>query len=282
MSINCVISAYVVQVKCCHARKYNCLLSKSNAESGIQSNPNNVVWNISSPNLTREEFDVLSYGLNHGFATNFSCNDILPSMESIWDQLIRNSLFRENCHSINCAKNSMRALASNLIDLDNQRVFKDKKKLQFIKEVRKDTVILKPDKGNGVVVIDTTYYYEFYNQLFSDITKFKRLYADPTSNSFGTSQSCLRKLYNRNKISEDVYQKIRPKNAKAAIAHGLSKVHKSFERVPSSRPIIDTIGSTHCNIGKYITKLLNFFTQHEYSLKDTFDAAESINKIPKN
>ena len=28
-----------------------------------------------------------------------------------------------------------------------------------MKELRKDTVILKPDKGNGVVVIDTTDYY---------------------------------------------------------------------------------------------------------------------------
>ena len=88
-------------------------------------------------------------------------------------------------------------------------------------------------------------------------------------------------LYNRNEISEEVYQEIRPKNAKIARAHGLPKVHKSFDRVPSFRPIIDTIGFTHYNVGKYITKLLNPLTQNEYSLKDTFDAAEPIKKIPK-
>ena len=165
--------------------------------------------------------------------------------------------------------------------MDNQNAFKDKRKLQVIKELRKDTVILKPDKGNGVVAIDTTDYYKSLDKLFSDTTKFKRLDADPTNTRLSTLQSNLWKLHNRNKISEEVYQEIRPKNAKIAGADGLSKVHKSFERVPSFWPIIDTIGSTHYNDGKYITKLLNPLTQNEYWLKDTFDAAERTKKIPK-
>ena len=88
-------------------------------------------------------------------------------------------------------------------------------------------------------------------------------------------------LYNRNEISEEVYQEIRPKNAKIARAHGLPKVHMSFERVSSFRPIIDTIISTRYNVEKYITKLLIPLTQNKYSLEDTFDAAERIKKIPK-
>ena len=94
-------------------------------------------------------------------------------------------------------------------------------------------------------------------------------------------QSYPRKLYNRHEVLEEVYQEIQPKNAKVARAHGLPKVPKSFERVPSFWTIIDTIGSTHYNIRKYITKLLNPLPQNEYSLKNTFDAAERIKKIPK-
>ena len=96
-----------------------------------------------------------------------------------------------------------------------------------------------------------------------------------------TLQSYLQKLFNRNEISEEVYQEIRRKNAKIARAYGLTKVHKSFDRVPSVWPIIDAIASTHYNVGKYITKVPNPLTQNEYSLKDTFDAAEHIKKIPK-
>ena len=130
-------------------------------------------------------------------------------------------------------------------------------------------------------MIDTTDYSEFLDKSFSDTTKFKRLDADPTNTKLSTLQSYLRKLYNRIEVSEEVYQEIRSKNAKIARAHGLPKVHKSFDRVPNFRPVIDRIASTHYNVGKYITKLLNPLTQNEYSLKDTFDAAEPIKKIPK-
>ena len=43
------------------------------------------------------------------------------------------------------------------------------------------------------------------DQLFSDTTKFKSLYADPTNTSLSNLQSYLRKLYNRNEITEEVY-----------------------------------------------------------------------------
>ena len=69
-------------------------------------------------------------------------------------------------------------------------------------------------------MIDTTDYYESLNNLFSDTTKFKRLDANPTNTRLSTLQFYLRKLYNRNEISEKVYQEIRPKNAKIARAHG--------------------------------------------------------------
>ena len=97
-SINLVISKYVAEVKCHHARKCNSFLIKSNTENGMQIN-RSVVCNLSSWNLTNENF--LLYGLNHGLATNLSRNDVLPLMESVWDQLIRNSMLKENYYSIN-------------------------------------------------------------------------------------------------------------------------------------------------------------------------------------
>ena len=55
-----------------------------------------------------------------------------------------------------------------------------------MKELRKDTVILKPDKGNGIVKIGKTDYYESLNKLFSDRAKLKRLDADPTNTRLST------------------------------------------------------------------------------------------------
>ena len=50
--------------------------------------------------------------------------------------------------------------------------------------------------------------YESLNKLFSDTAKIKRLDVDPTNTKLSTLQSYLRKLYNRNKISKEVYQEI--------------------------------------------------------------------------
>ena len=77
-----------------------------------------------------------------------------------------------------------------------------------MKELHKDTVMLKHDKVNGGVVIDTTDHYESLNKLFSDATKFKSFDADPTNTSLSTLQSYLRIYYNRNEISEEVYEEI--------------------------------------------------------------------------
>ena len=57
---------------------------------------------------------------------------------------------------------------------------------------------------------------------------------------------------------------------------------KNFDHIPPFRPIIDTTGSTHYGVGKYITELLSPLTQNAYSLKDSFDAVERINNIPRD
>ena len=55
-------------------------------------------------------------------------------------------------------------------------------------------------------------------------------------------------------------KKFNEKNAKVARAQGLPKAQKSFERVLSFRPVINTVGSTHCNLDKYIKKPLSPLT----------------------
>ena len=104
------------------------------------------------------------------------------------DELTRSNLLKENYHSINRAKNCLRALSFNVIDLDKQNIFKDKNKLQVINNLCKDNVILKPGKVSGVVVIDTTDYYESLSKLFSYTAKFKRLDTEPANIRLSTLQ----------------------------------------------------------------------------------------------
>ena len=57
-------------------RKLGTLSNKINSENGIQSNPNNVFWTLSSRSLTDEDYGVLLYGLKDGLAANLSCSDL--------------------------------------------------------------------------------------------------------------------------------------------------------------------------------------------------------------
>ena len=194
-------------------------------------------------------------------------------------------------------------------------MFKDKKKLEVIKNLRKELVILKPDKGNRIALIGTNDYYTTVENLFSDKSKFKELHDDPTParlsshNNLTTArlsshdnptparlsshddptparlssiQRHLKKLNNRNELNDEVFKKIRPQNAKLARAHGVPKVHKTSNSVPPFRPIIDITGTIHYSVGKYLSELLNPLTQSMYTVKDSFDAANKINQILRN
>ena len=70
------------------------------------------------------------------------------------------------------------------------------KKLRVLKEIRKNKniVILKPDKGNGVVVLDRSDYDQGILKIINDSSKFRPIKEDPTLSREGRLQRLLRKL----------------------------------------------------------------------------------------
>ena len=72
--------------------------------------------------------------------------------------------------------------------------------------------------------------------LFSDTTKFKTVSKDNTLTQLTTLQNYLRKIYNRNQITKDQYDNIRPVSTKPARANGLPKIHKTFDSLPTLYP----------------------------------------------
>ena len=161
-------------------------------EEGVKENPNNTIWNLTTRVLSNEEYQVLCYGLNHGLATYQKQNDILASVETVWDQINKKNICKETQNHIERAKNSLRALAFSFIDLDNYEVFKNKRKLAAIKNLRKKLVILKPDKGNRIALIGTNEFYIMVENLFSDKSKFKEIHDDPTPARLSSIQRYLK------------------------------------------------------------------------------------------
>ena len=67
------------------------------------------------------------------------------------------------------------------IHLENKQIFKDKKKFDNVKNLRTELVILKPDKGNNIMLLNTNNYYNGVEKLFQDKLKFKQFLEDTTS-----------------------------------------------------------------------------------------------------
>jgi hypothetical protein len=116
--------------------------------------------------------------------------------------------------------------------------------------------------------------------LFSDPKKFSKLHNDQSLTQFSSLQNYPRIIHNRYVINDETYKNIRPQSTRPARAHGLPKTHKSFDNLPSFRPIIDTTGTAYQPVAKYLSSLLNPLTHNEFKLRDSFDAVSRIHNIP--
>ena len=113
------------------------------------------------------------------------------------------------------------------------------KKLQNEKSI----VILRPDKGNGAVVLDQIQYDNVSKGIISDETKFKELLENVTIKREAKLQRFLRTLKNEKKCLNDVDHKfIDPSGSAPAKIYGTPKMHNltdsdSFPKLRPSFPI---------------------------------------------
>ena len=169
------------------ARKLNAKYS-----DGIYPNSSVPITNLCSRALTNDEYETLQYGLKHGIAIKPKDNEISAIAEDIYDQIDKKGLCKENQISIQRLKNSWQAFTFNILDVDDKKVYSDFKKLKVIKNLWKDVAILKPDKGNGALLINNVHYYQSIEHLFIDKKKFKQIDKDSTIPQHSTLQNYLR------------------------------------------------------------------------------------------
>ena len=70
--------------------------------------------------------------------------------------------------------------------------------IKVLQNIKQKCLILKPDKGQGIVLTDKTDYYNFMERLFNDTSKFTLVHEDPTLRNLSTIQTYLNTLRKRN------------------------------------------------------------------------------------
>ena len=197
-----------------HDKKFKNLVKEKNEVEGTTNNPNQTIWNFSSHALENEEYETLQYGLKHGIANRAKDEEILAAAEALWDQIETKNLCKQGNNYVRQAKNCIRAMAFNLIYIDNQQMYKDAKKVKIIQDLKEKVVLLSPDKGNGVVIMDRKDYVESMEALFADRTKFRIIKEDPTHSRMSILQNYIRMLKKTGQIDDQQYKMMYPKNAK--------------------------------------------------------------------
>jgi hypothetical protein len=140
-------------------------------------------------------------------------------------------------------------------------------------------VILKPDKGSGVVVMDRIEYNMKMTTILNDTTKFERLGPverhDNTAKVEMDLRGFLVTLVKNKQLPKDVQDDVRPVGSQRPRLYGLPKTHKLGTPL---RPILSMTGSVQHKLARWLTRLiqpvLEFYSTH--CLKDSFTFAETM------
>ena len=145
--------------------------------------------------------------------------------------------------------------------------------IKVLRNIKEKYIILKPDKGQGIVLIDKTDYYNSMERFFNDTSKFTLLLKDPTILNMSTVQTYTHYI---NEIKLENKNLMPLKFGQIGRAHGLPKIHKDYQDIPPFLLIVDSTSTPDLGIAKCLSSLLKPLTINDYSAKDSFEAAKRM------
>ena len=250
---------------------------------GLSQVDHSVITNLSSVDLTDVQKNVLCRGLNYGIPPKVSPELIKAEFELCWQQL------QDEPASTDERKEETKSTLSSLArryansSVDKSGFPLNREHMLALKDLRANPsiVITKPDKGNGVVILDKDDYVAKMLTILGQEDKFERLgdveQSDNTSLREKALQAFLLRYRNLGHIPSEVYERIRPVGACRPRMYGLPKLHKLG--VPL-RPILSMTNAPQHQLAKWLAELSRPVVA-KYSLhpvKDTFELCSNLER----
>ncbi|KAL5255142.1 hypothetical protein ACHWQZ_G014547 [Mnemiopsis leidyi] len=160
-----------------------------------------------------------------------------------------------------------------------------KEEFRALKELSKNSeiVILKPDKGSGIVILNRSDYIDKMMDIIGDTTKFKLAANQDVYAISRTIETRVRNylrvhVKNPGLISEDQYTELYPNGSHIGVMYGLPKVHK---RGNPMRPICSAVGTATYQLGKFVAKIIQptAVSSHGTDLNDTFQFVSQLRDL---
>jgi len=139
--------------------------------------------------------------------------------------------------------------------------------------------VTRPDKGNGIVILNRNDYIEKITQIVDDYSKFRKVEDDEKKLIIRLEDKLnnnLRSLKQQATISEDFYNQAFKTGSCLGQLYGLPKTHKEGYPV---RPILSAYNSHNYNLAKLLVPLLSHLSVNEYTVKNSYDFADEICKL---
>ena len=280
--VNSFIDKQIITIKQKQARK----LSNLGVNNSLQPlDPNRVIHNFSDRQLTTREQTLLAYGLNFKlpiFKLDFF--NYFLSFEKIHQQLKKEPTVNKNNQA------SLKAQLHNLAfkyfySFKPQKVFSpifSRSDFKILKSISQDKsiTICRPDKGQGIVIMNRTDYVRKVETILSDRSKFTAIEHNNlllhTLHQEDKVNRLIGKLKKENVLSESTASNLTVSGTSPGTMYGLPKIHKSNWPI---RPILSANNTSTYNISKYLLPLLEPLTINQYTVKNSFSFVNNLCNI---
>jgi len=240
------------------------------------SNTSDHIYNLSSRTLTKEEEEALSYGMKMCWPQTICDVQVKTEAEALYRKLKRS----EPSGDFLEVKTKLLSLVNAILKTKTKVPRKIRTLMKILNDLSKDEnlYIIRPDKGNGVIVLDKSKYIEKMETILSDATKFEE--AKNTNHNLYINKEkkvnqMLLQLKKQGEINDDLYRRLRSTGCQPSRLYGLPKIHKDAED-PPMRPILSMTKSFCDNISKWLLELLKPFLPSDFSVQDSFLAKEKL------
>ena len=273
--INKYLNHYSAKTKVTHDRK----LSNLGINKPQFNSSEKVIFNYSDLTLSAKQKFLLSLGLNFGlpcYKPKFE-NFFLP-----FEKLFRLVKDLPSIETTRSARNIIQDISHRffvkLKKSSSWLPFFNKHDLGILKSLalNKNIVICRPDKGNGVVLLNRSDYNEKMHNILNDDTKFKKIGNPEYKQIFFQEDKINRKLRawkTEGIITDTEYKELYSSGSSFGILYGLPKTHKPDTPL---RPILAAYNSASFHIAKFLVPLLKPLTVNEFSLRNSYEFADEI------
>ena len=275
-------SKYKESIEKVHERK----LQKLGAHLNLSSiNPDAVVHNYSEYALTKHEKYLLSFGLDFcippfrkSFQKHFLCFEKI--LQTLQQYDISPKISKQEFLS------KLRTTAySYYYNFNPKRLFSPifkQKDVTILKNLgkNKNIKILRPDKGKGIVILNSTDYNNKLESILSDTTKFKIISCtDPYKSALAIEDKIntyLRKLKKAAHITEELFKSLFITASAPGQLYGTAKIHKPD--VPL-RPIVAAYHMPSYPLAKFVSPFIENIASNQYTIKNSYEFQQSIHNF---